>query len=97
MASQDFSKLTLQELQSKYNKLKGAAIGLGIVLIAACVTLLYLAFTTEQYYLSGVAIGCFITMIPSIIVLFQLKTELDKRKLSLKTLKDNRQISKKNS
>ena len=90
MAENKLSNLSIQELQAKQKKLQGAVIGLGIVLVAACIALIYLAIVNNNYSLIAVAIGCSITMLPSIIVLHQLKSEIKKRDTILKTLKQNK-------
>ena len=90
MAENKLSNLSLEELQTKQKKLQGAVIGLGIVLVAACIALIYLAIVGNNYSLIAVTIGCSITMLPSIIVLHQLKTEIKKRDTILKTLKQNK-------
>ena len=79
MANNKLSELTFQKLQSKKNKLKPAVIGLGIVMVVACSILIWLAIVNKKYSLIAMAIGCSITMVPSIIVWNQLNKEIKSR------------------
>lgn len=72
-------ELTLEELQTKYKKSKDAVIGLGIVILIAVMTLIYLAVRNKNYALIAVAIGSSITFLPSIVVLKQIETEIKSR------------------
>jgi hypothetical protein len=72
-------ELTLEELQTKYKKSKSAIIGLGIVMIIAIITLIYLAIRNENYALIAVAIGSSITFLPSLMVLKQIEAEIKSR------------------
>ena len=73
------SELTLEELYIKKKKLTGAAIGIGIVMLIACITLIYLAIKNKNYALIGVALGCGMTFFPMFISLTQLNTEIKSR------------------
>lgn len=73
------SELSLEELQKKKKTLQGAAIGLGIVMLVACITLVYLAITSKKTSLLAVVIGCSITFLPCLISLGQINSELKTR------------------
>lgn len=74
------SEHTVEELIVKKKKLKAAVIGLGIVMILACSTLVYLAIKNENYTLITVAICCLITMMPSIMALKKFDKEIESKK-----------------
>ncbi|MEA5256854.1 hypothetical protein VB264_03595 [Arcicella aquatica] len=80
--NKNLTELTLEELQAKQKKAKGAVTGLGIVMAIALVTLIYLATKSENYALLAVAGGSGLTLLPSIIVLKQIETEIKARKAS---------------
>lgn len=75
------SELTLEELQSRKNKTKSAIIGLGIVMFVAVATLIYLAISNKNYALIAVGMGSLISLLPSVIVLNQIETEIKSRNL----------------
>lgn len=79
MITNKLSDLSLEEIQTKKKKLQGVVIGLGIVLLVACATLIYLAFQNKNYSLIPIAIACLLTMVPSIIVLGQCIKEIKSR------------------
>ena len=79
MAENKLLKLSLEELQAKKKKFQYPIIGLGIVLFVACATLIYLAIVGQNYTLIVVAIGCLLSILPSIIVLRQISTEIKAR------------------
>lgn len=74
------AELTLEELLIKQKKAKGAVIGLGIVMAIALATLIYLATKSKNYALLAVAGGSGLTLLPSIIALKQIETEIKSRK-----------------
>jgi O-antigen/teichoic acid export membrane protein len=74
--------LSLEELHAKKKTLKGATIGLGIVMLIACATLIYLGIKNKNYSLITVAICCSITLLPSISSISQINTEIKKRENS---------------
>ncbi|MDR6562899.1 MULTISPECIES: hypothetical protein [unclassified Arcicella] len=78
--NKNLAELTLEELQAKQKKAKGAVIGLGIVMAIALITLIYLATKSKNYALLAVAGGSGLTLLPSIIVLKQIETEIKSRK-----------------
>ena len=74
------SELPLEALLVKQQKLKGAVIGIAIVMLMTCITLIYLAVTTKSYGLSTISICCLITLLPSFMALSQLNTEIKSQK-----------------
>ncbi|MEA5461041.1 hypothetical protein VB796_18410 [Arcicella sp. LKC2W] len=79
MKTKKLSELTLEELQAKKKTLKGAIIGLGIVMVVAVATLVYLAIKTGNFVLIAGAMGCGITLLPSIIMVNQMNNEIKSR------------------
>ncbi len=73
--------LTKEELQTKYKKSKGVVIGLGIVMLFASITLIYVAITTENYAFIAVAIGSSMSFLPMIIDFKQIEKEIKSRNL----------------
>ena len=72
--SKKLTDLTLEELIKKKNQIKGAAIGLGIVMIIAVITLVVLAFKTQNYGLITIGLGCAVAFLPIFISLSQIKS-----------------------
>ncbi len=79
MTTNKLSNLSLEEIQSKKNKLQNIVIGLGTVMFLACGALIYLAFHNKNYGLIVVAFACLISMLPSIIVISQYNKEIKAR------------------
>jgi CDP-diglyceride synthetase len=73
------SELTIEELNAKKKTLKAAAIGLGIVMLVACLALVYLALKSNNYALIVIAICCSITLLPSFIALSLINKEIKSR------------------
>lgn len=73
------NQYTLEELHMQQKKLKSVIIGLGIVMLLACIILIYLAFKNDNYALIVVAVGSSITLLPSFIALKQIDTEIKSR------------------
>jgi CDP-diglyceride synthetase len=73
------TELTLEELIAKQKTLKGAFIGLGIVMLIACIALIYLALKSNNLTLIVIAICCSITLLPSFIALSQINNEIKSR------------------
>ena len=71
--------LTLEELQERYKKSKGSAIGISIVMVIAVIALIYLSLETKNYALIAVAISCSITLLPMFMSLNQIATEIKSR------------------
>lgn len=79
MKQNKLSELTLEELQEKEKKMKGAVIGLGIVMAMACFALFYLAVKNRNYSLITVGIGSSITLLPTFMALNQISNEIKSR------------------
>ena len=73
--------LTTEELQTKYKKSKGVVLGLGIVMLFASITLIYVAITTKNYAFIAVAIGSSMSFLPMIIEFKQIEKEIKSRNL----------------
>lgn len=73
------SELTLEELFAEKKKRKGILTGLGIVILIACGTLVFLAIKSKNYALIAVASGSFITLMPLIASLSQVEKEIKNR------------------
>lgn len=73
--------LTKEELQTKYKKSKGVVLGLGIVMLFASITLIYVAITTENYAFIAVAIGSSMSFLPMVIEFKQIEKEIKSRNL----------------
>jgi hypothetical protein len=71
--------LTLSELYEKKKKMVGITIGLGIVMVIACSILFYLILKSKNFVLVAVIPGCLMTLLPSVINLSQLNTEIKSR------------------
>jgi lipid-A-disaccharide synthase-like uncharacterized protein len=72
-------ELTLEELQTKYNKEKGAVIGLGIAMLGALVMLIYFVIKNKNYSFLTFIFVLPMTLLPVFISLGQLKTEIKSR------------------
>jgi hypothetical protein len=72
-------QLTLEELYGLKKKIKAATIGLGIVMLIACFTIIYLSITGKNYALIGVAIASPISLLPIIVNLNQINAEIKLR------------------
>ena len=73
------NELTLDELQAKKNMLKGAVIGLGCILLMACIACIYLAITAKKISLVTVVIGCALSFLPALANLRQINSEINRR------------------
>ncbi|UEG51707.1 hypothetical protein LLH06_12100 [Mucilaginibacter daejeonensis] len=74
------TELTLQELQDRKQRSKGVLIGLGLVMLLACGTLIYLAIRVEKGApFIAIASGCAMMFLPMIAYKNQLDTEIKKR------------------
>ena len=75
-----FSTLSITELQAKKKMLTGIVYGLGIVMLAACSILIYLALTQEKSsYLIAIACGAGLTFLPTLINFSLLNNEIKSR------------------
>jgi hypothetical protein len=73
------TELTLEELQKKKKTIKSAIIGLGIVMLLAVTILIYFTIKNQNYAFLGVAFGSLISLLPSVIFLNQIETEIKSR------------------
>jgi hypothetical protein len=74
------TELSVQELYKKKQTLQGVLIGLGLVLLAASVIILYLAFSSKMpKVLIIVPLCCSLTFLPALISLGQINTEIKNR------------------
>lgn len=74
------TELSTEELLKQKKTLTGAALGLGITMIAACVILFYLIIRSKNYMLIMIIPACMISLIPSFMRLGQINAELKSRK-----------------
>jgi hypothetical protein len=72
-------ELSLEELKAKHKKMKGAVIGLGIVILFTCSILIYFIVKNKNYVMVGVAIPCLFSLLPSILALKQMEKEIKSR------------------
>jgi len=77
--SKKLPELTLEELIKKKNQIKGAAMGLGIVMVIAVIALVVLAMRTENYALITISLGGAVAFLPIFISLSQINTEIKSR------------------
>jgi hypothetical protein len=75
----NLKELSLEELQIKYNKLKGAVIGIVIVMLMALIALIYFAIKNKNYNLLTFIFVLPVTLLPVFLSLGQLKTEIKSR------------------
>jgi hypothetical protein len=80
MKKNQLSELTLEELYKKKKTLQGATIGLGIVMVIAFSILLYLVFKSRNFALITIIPAGLISLIPGIIGLVQVNSEIKSRK-----------------
>jgi hypothetical protein len=73
------SELSVEELVLKKKKLKGAIIGIGMVMIIVCSILIYLAIINKNIALVVVTISCVIVLLPSLFGLNQIDEEIKSR------------------
>lgn len=81
MKNQKFKELTLEQLYAPKKKVQGITIGIAILLLIAFCILFYLAVSTKKFALLTPAIGSFITLLPTLIVLTQINQEIKSRNL----------------
>jgi len=73
------SELTLDELIIRKKKMLGVTIGLGIVMLLAAIFIVYVALKSKNAGLMAVPIGSALTLLPTIINLSQINTEIKSR------------------
>jgi ABC-type Mn2+/Zn2+ transport system permease subunit len=76
----NLSEQPLESLEKQKKLLKGAAIGLGIVLLLAFCIIMYVAINKHKYGLLAILPGSILTLLPIIIRFAQINTELNVRK-----------------
>ncbi|NMH27947.1 hypothetical protein [Flavobacterium silvaticum] len=74
------SGLSVEELEKEKSKIKGVAIGLGIVMVSAAVILLFLMAKSGKFGLAAIIPAMFLTLMPILIRMSQVETELKSRK-----------------
>ncbi|WP_293305351.1 hypothetical protein [Pedobacter sp. UBA5917] len=74
------TELSIEELYKKKQTIKGALIGLGVVMLAAFAVLLYLVVTAKTpKALAAIPISCMLALLPAFISLGQINTEIKNR------------------
>lgn len=74
------TELSIEELYKKKQGIQGALIGLGLVMLAAVVILLYLVFTAKTpKVLAAIPITCALALLPAFISLGQINAEIKNR------------------
>jgi ABC-type Mn2+/Zn2+ transport system permease subunit len=76
----NLSEQPLESLEKQKKLLKGAAIGLGIVLFFAFSIIMFVAINKHKYGLLAILPGSMLTLLPIIIRFAQINTELKARK-----------------
>lgn len=79
MKSKKVNELTTEELNKQKKTLKGAIIGLGIVMIIAYSILAFVMFKTKNYVFLAIIPSGGLALLPSAIRLKQINTELKTR------------------
>lgn len=78
-ATDDLTHFTSEELYARKQKLKGAIIGLGLVMGVAVAIILYVVIKKGNYGLLAVGFTSFITLMPSVIALNKINEEIKAR------------------
>lgn len=73
------SELPMEEIIRQKNRLKGVLIGFSVVLVVAYSILIYLMVTNKNYILFTIIPLGFITLLPAILRLKQINTEIKLR------------------
>ncbi|QXU42706.1 hypothetical protein [Pedobacter sp. D749] len=74
------TELSNEELYKKKQSIKGALIGLGLVMLAAFLVLIYLVITAKTpKVLAAIPISCMLALLPAFISLRQINTEIKNR------------------
>ncbi|WBV60559.1 hypothetical protein PFY12_00220 [Chryseobacterium camelliae] len=81
MKNQKFKELTLEQLHAQKKRVQSITIAMAILLLIAFCILFYLAVSTKKFVLIAPAIGSFITILPTLIVLTQINQEIKSRNL----------------
>lgn len=80
MKPNKLSDLSLEKLESKKKTVQSLAIGLGIVILIASSILFYFAIASKNFALIAVAIGSLMSLMPILISIGQINTEIKSRK-----------------
>lgn len=75
----NLEKLTLEELYAEKKKRKGILTAIGILMLIACATIVFVAINSKNYALIAVASGSFVTLIPLMANLNQVEKEIKNR------------------
>lgn len=78
-ANKALSDLTIDELNKKKKKSTAVMLSFGIVMCVAIVLLVYLAFKTKKYALSGIPASLFCLFIPIYVNYAQINQEIKSR------------------
>lgn len=81
MANKNLQELSIEELQSKKKTIKKLVLGLGVLMIMACTSLVILSVSMKKYVFIPIATGCIITLLPTGIALVQINKELKSRSI----------------
>ncbi|KGO94664.1 hypothetical protein [Flavobacterium subsaxonicum] len=73
------NELSMDELQQKKKVVLGATIGLGIVMVVACIISIYVAIIAKQPALLVIAVCCPTTFLPIFINLQRVNSEIKNR------------------
>lgn len=79
MANKTLQELSIEELQEKKRTIKKLVLGLGVLMIMACTSLVILSVSMKKYVFIPVAFGCIITLLPTGIALRQINKEIRSR------------------
>ena len=80
MKKNKLSELTTEELGRQKGLLKGIVIGTAIVMLVLCSLLVYLVNRSQNFGLMAMVPACMVVILPGIIRLSQVNTELKLRK-----------------
>lgn len=79
MKNQKFKELTLEQLYAQKKKIQSITIAIALLLIVAFCILFYFAISTKKFVLIAPAIGSFMTLLPTLIILIQINEEIKYR------------------
>lgn len=79
MANKTLQELSLEELIKKKKTIRKLVLGLGLLMIMACTSLVILSVTTKKYVFVPIATGCILTLLPTGIALSQINKEIKSR------------------
>lgn len=79
MKRNKLSELTLEELHKEKNAVSKILAATAIVMLILCCVILYLIFSRKSSSLTAIVPLCFLTMLPGIIRLSQINSEIKSR------------------